>query len=244
MAAAEPTLTQHVYDQLRRRLVQGELGARTQLVNRTLARQLGTSTIPVREAISRLASEGLVEYVPGAGAFVRQSDRRELAQLYDLREALEPLAAAEAARNISTYELAELQAHCAAWDRLCRAIPARGHATRKQMSEWLDLEERFHMLLAAAARNPWLERSLTGVRLVATVFAAQRSEPALLTATLAKQTCQEHRDLVRALSDRDAERARTWMREHIRHGRDVVLAHFDESPARQPKRHKGEQPRA
>lgn len=240
MAAAEPTLTQQVYDQLRRRLVHGELGARTQLVNRTIARELGTSTIPVREAISRLASEGLVDYVPGAGAFVRQSDRRELAQLYDLREALEPLAAAEAARNISSYELDEMRSHCDAWDRLCSAVPARGHATRKQMNEWLDLEERFHMLLAAASRNPWLERSLTGVRLVASVFAAQRTEPALLTAALAKQTCQEHRDLVQALSDRDVERARDWMREHIRHGRGVVLAHFDSQPTRPAKRRKGE----
>ncbi|MBL8792411.1 MAG: GntR family transcriptional regulator [Planctomycetia bacterium] len=231
MPASSPTLTQHVYDRLRQQLLSGQLDARAQLVNRTIARELGTSTIPVREAIQRLASEGLVEYVPGAGAFVRQPDRRELAQLYDLREALEPLAAAEAARNSAAYELDELQAYCDAWQELAVAIPARGHATRQQLGEWLDLEERFHALLAAATRNPWLERMLNGVRLVAMVCAAQRGEPDLLTPALARKTCREHAELVRALRARDADRARDWMLKHVRHGRGVVLDYFDRKPS-------------
>jgi len=232
MTASPPTLTQRVYDRLRRQLLSGRLDARRQLVNRAIAREFGTSTIPVREAIQRLASEGLVEYVPGAGAFVRQPDRRELAQLYDLREALEPLAAAEAARNIASFELGELDGFLAEWQALVQAIPPRGHATRKQLGDWLDLEERFHALLAAATRNPWLERMLNGVRLVAMVCSAQRGEPGLLTADLARQTYREHADLVRALRERDAERARAWMQEHIRHGRGVVLGYFDSKPAK------------
>ena len=239
MSTAEPTLTQHVYNQLRRRLLQGELGGRAQLVNRTLARELGTSTIPVREAISRLASEGLVEYVPGAGAFVREPDRRELAQLYDLRKAPSRWRPPRRRRNASAYELEELQALCDAWERLRRRVPARGHANRTLMSEWLDLEEKFHAVLAAATRNPWLERSLTGVRLVALVCAAQRSEPALLTAALARQTCREHQDLVQALvSVAMWSGLRAWMLEHIRHGRGVVLSYFDQPP-RQTRRRKG-----
>lgn len=235
-----PTLTQHVYERLRGQLLSGRLDARQQLVNRVIARELGTSTIPVREAIQRLASEGLVEYVPGAGAFVRQPDRRELAQLYDLREALEPLAAAEAARNIATFELDELQAFCDSWHALAQAIPTRGHASRKQMDEWLDLEERFHAMLAAATRNPWLERMLNGLRLVALVCAAQRGAPSLLTAELARQTCREHEELVQALRERAVEKARTWMAQHIRHGRGVVLEYFDGKPTPARRRRKAE----
>ena len=90
-------------------LTRGDLAPGTRLVNRSLAKELGISFTPLREAINQLASEGLVEYVPGGGAFVRRLDRHQLAQLYDLREALEPFAAAEAAKHITEHELEELR---------------------------------------------------------------------------------------------------------------------------------------
>ena len=71
------------------------------LVNRTLADEIGVSVMPVREAINRLTSEGLVEHVPGAGAFVRKVDREQLNHLHVLRDALEGCAAGEATRNIT-----------------------------------------------------------------------------------------------------------------------------------------------
>lgn len=235
MPPTTATLTQQVYDRLRRQLANGELEPRTRLVNRTLARELGTSTIPVREALNRLVSEGLVELVPGAGAFVRQPDCTELAQLYDLREALEPLAAAEATRRATAAELDELRTLCNRGSDLARHIgPA--HASRTQWDQWLDLEEQFHALLATTARNRWLSKVLTEVRLVAAVFAAQRSEPDILTPALARQTCREHAALVHALQARDAEQARTRMAAHIRHGREVILNYFASSGPSVPNR--------
>lgn len=231
MSVHEPNLTQQVYEHLRKQLCSGAMGARRQLVNRTIASELGTSTIPVREAIQRLVSEGLVEYVPGAGAFVRQPDRHELKQLYDLREVLEPLAGAEAAHNISMQELDEMEEICARWRELEKAIPKKGHASREQMNEWLDLDERYHDLLAAATRNRWLERILTGLRVVASVFSAQRGANELLTPDLAKHTVGEHVELVEALRKRDAELARKLLQEQIAHGKVVVLSFFERKPA-------------
>jgi DNA-binding FadR family transcriptional regulator len=72
------SLSEKAYQHIRQQVFAGALAPGDRLVNRTLAKQLGTSFIPVREAISRLASEGLVQQVAGAGAFVRTFDRQEI----------------------------------------------------------------------------------------------------------------------------------------------------------------------
>ena len=94
----EQTLAEKSYDYIRKRLAGGDLPPGKRLVNRVLADEIGVSVIPVREAIHRLASEGLVEHVPGSGSFVRKTDLHDLDNLYVLRDALESCAAGEAAR--------------------------------------------------------------------------------------------------------------------------------------------------
>ena len=105
----ELSLAEQAYRHIRGKLADGELAQGKQLVNRVLADENGVSVIPVREAINRLTSEGLVEHVPGAGAFVRRVDCEQLNNLYVLRDALESCAAGEAARNITPYQLEELE---------------------------------------------------------------------------------------------------------------------------------------
>jgi DNA-binding GntR family transcriptional regulator len=220
------TLSQRVYDQLHQRLRTGGLRPGTQLVNRTLAQELGTSTIPVREAIGRLVSEGLLEFVPGAGAFVRSSDPSELSELYDVREALEVLAAAEAARYCNNPLIAELRGICGRFREVASEIPARGHATPALFSQWIECEEKFHTRVVASARNRWLIKIVREVRVISQVFAAQRSAPRLLTRSLAQNVVRSHLAFLDILASRDADKAREWMSNHIRRGRDEILSHI------------------
>lgn len=221
----QSTLSQRVYDQLHQRLRTGLLKPGTRLVNRTLAAQLGTSTIPVREAISRLVSEGVAESTPGGGAFVRSPDASELSELYDVREALEVLAAGEAARFATDHLITELRAVCEQFRLVAGAIPPGKPATRPLFNRWLDAEEQFHTRLVAASRNRWLIKTLNGVRVIAQVFAVQRLTPCLLTRSVAREASQHHDVFLEILAGRDSERARAWMTTHIRTGRDTVLGH-------------------
>ncbi len=222
------TLAQQAYHQLRDRLRTGKLPPGTRLVNRTLAAELGISFTPVREAISRLSSEGLVEHVPGAGAFVKRISRRDLAQLYDLRATLEPYAAAEAARHISAVELEELQGACAAFEPLVNELrselPVALRDTHREA--WLLAEERFHRLLIAAARNPWLTKMVDELRLVSLVFSSQLAVEDLLSLEVAERTWGDHEGLLEMLAKRDATAAEDWMRTHVIQGRAHVLALF------------------
>lgn len=224
------TLAQRVYDQLHERLRTGSLRPGARLVNRTLAAELGTSTIPVREAISRLVSEGLLEFTPGAGAFVRAADPNELGELYDVREALESLAAAEAARFANDHLIAELGAVCERFRPIAAAIPPDKHASASQFARWLEAEEQFHTRLVAASRNRWLIKAVQEFRVIAHVFAAHRAAPKLLTRSLAEDTLRHHEAFIEILAARDVEQARAWMTAHIRAGRDQVLGHISPAP--------------
>jgi DNA-binding GntR family transcriptional regulator len=229
---SEVFLSEGVYDELRQRLRSGSFQPGTRLVNRKIAAELGTSTIPVREAIGRLVSEGLLESTPGAGAFVRTPDPSELSELYDVREVLEVLAAAEAARFITAPLLAELRGLCERFREIATAIPRGKHATRAQFDEWLQCEELFHTRLVSAARNRWLAKVVKDLRVISEVFAAHKTAPQLLTRALADSTLKQHQAFLRILANRQTEKARTWMTAHIRSGRDSVLEHLTTHRAR------------
>lgn len=220
------SLSQQVYDQLHEKIRSGELRPGARLVNRTLAAEFGTSTIPVREAISRMASEGLLELTPGAGAYVRVPDLNELGELYDIREALEVLAAVEATRLAGDSLGIELRSVCERFKEIANSIDRAGHASATQFSRWLECEEQFHMKIVAASRNRWLVKMVKDLRVISQVFAAHRGAPKMLTQSLAKAALKQHETFLDILEARDVDKARAWMAQHIRSGRESVLAHI------------------
>ena len=226
----EQSLSEKSYDYIREKLTSGDLSPGQRLVNRTLAEQIGVSVIPVREAIHRLASEGFVNHVPGAGAFVRKPDRQELDNMYVLRDALESCAAAEAARYITEEQLDELH------EILGRALETlalirkqkSGYSTKRQLDRWLDDEQLFHERLIEASRNPLLAKVVDEHRAISNVFEAQRNNPRLLTVEVAAETCDSKSALLQALSSRDADQARQTMSDQIQRGRRKVLKYLRE----------------
>lgn len=224
------SLSEKAYHHIRRQVFSGELQPGAQLVNRTLAAQLGTSFIPVREAISRLASEGVVEQVAGAGAFVKKFDRQEISEIYDVREQFEPFAAGEAARLMTSHELDELTSLLAKWDSLGRTVLNRKRgATEADLDRWLEINERFHEVMITAARNRFLAKIMNDVHVLSQCFAAQRGSPKLLSAHLVNSTIESHQRLLERLKARDSEAAQDIVREQLQHGRQAVLGFFDQN---------------
>ena len=224
----QETLAEKTYQHLRRKVLRGELPAGSQLVNRALAEEMDVSLAPVREAIHRLATEGLVEHIPGAGAFVRKPDSQDLEELYVLRDAVESCAAAEAARYVNDRQLDAL-------DEVGRDFAAVVEEVRRQktgtandplLDRWLDCEERFHTIVVEAARNRLLAKVILEHRAIAQVFGVQRHRAAILTVAVAEETCRGHEAIADALRRRDPDAAHRLMSAHIRKGRQTVVGHF------------------
>ncbi len=223
---SETTLSEKAYQNLRQKVFSGELQAGDRLVNRTLASEMGMSFIPVREAIKRLSSEGVVEQVPGAGAFVRKIGRQELAQLYDVRELFEPYAAAQAARHITDYELADLWIIMRSWAATGEEILTNaGKASAEQMGRWLRHDEQFHQILIKASRNIWLEKIMNDLSLISLCFQAQRENPDILNPAVINEALRSHAELLNLLEAGDAEGAASMVRVQL-NKREEVLAYI------------------
>lgn len=224
----QDTLSEKTYRELRRRVLSGEVEAGSQLVNRTLAQEMEVSLAPVREAIQRLATEGLVEHVPGAGAFVRKAGPRELEELYVLRDAVESRAAAEAARNITPHQLDALDAVRNEFEGILATIRNEPSlmATEGMLDLWLDCEERFHRIVVEAARNRLLAKVIEDNTALGQVFGVQRHRAAILTLAVAEETCREHAAIAAALRRRDADAVRRLMSDHIQKGCKTVLEYL------------------
>lgn len=200
-------------------------------MTRAIAQELQASLNPVREAIRRLAAEGLVDHIPGAGAFVRKPDSSEILAFYELREALEPFAAAKAATRITEPELQILQGLCEEEHRIAKRLQhLGGHLQGRDLEAWFLAEEDFHTLVIRAARNSHFDRTIGHFRVLAQLFQGHQQLGVKVDLAVAARTWSGHVRLVRALSRRDDQAAAEFTRKALRVGAQTTLAAMGSSP--------------
>lgn len=192
-----------VYEQVLLRIVRGELKAGTELKSTQIAQQLGLSRTPVVQALQRLAADGIVTLEMNKRAVVRPGAENWLVELHELRELLEPAAAARAAGNITPEDLGRL-------DRL--AADAKPHSSEN----WPAAAQRFdfalHLAIADHSGNFALAETIRKIWTFKRISYLAIPEPA---ETLEKGYA-EHLALLAALKARDAETARAAMLFHLR----------------------------
>jgi DNA-binding GntR family transcriptional regulator len=201
------SLAGQAYDHIRTRLISGAWPPRARLVTRRIATELGVSLNPVREALGRLAAEGLVEHVPGAGSFVPSLEPQEVGELYEYREAVEPFAARKAARAIRPSELGLLSDLCDRQLTLARGLRGSPPLHGADLDAWLACEERFHEILIRAARNRFLDAALERSRVLTRLFGAHRDLGVAVDLSAAARTWRSHRRIVAALARGDGDAA-------------------------------------
>jgi len=197
-----------VYRHLKDLLLSGRFAPGERLSEPLLAQDLGVSRTPVREALMRLAEEGLVELVPGKGARVRAFTPEEVEEVYRVRALLEGEAAREAALRATPWELEELSG-------LLRAID---EAPEEDYPEQMRRDLEFHRALVRLSGNRTLYRLYED--LLATLALARSALPTL---SQEERTRAEHRAILEALSHRDPEGARRAVEAHIERFKRLVL---------------------
>lgn len=222
------TANEKSYRSIRQKLEDGTLGPGDPIVTRTLANEIGVSLTPVREAINRLATEGLIQHTPGAGAVVKQLDIEELDELYVLRDAIESCAAGLAADSMSSMDLDGLEDLLDRQGDIAAGIAKskRKVATKKQIEEWLLIEERFHQTILRCSRNNLLAKVNSEHRALVKIFESQMTHSSILTAAVAKQTVAGKRQLLVLLRNRDSAAAKQLMSQQIQTGRRTVIGHL------------------
>ena len=197
------TLWQRVYEYLREEIISERLQPGTELQEVALSEELGVSRGPIREAIGRLAAEGLVTVRPRRGALVRSLSKDEFLELYQVREALEVMAVRLAVPKLEAGDLGELE----------KLIGIMGrHAERLVVAKFFEANVAFHARLFEASGNERLQE-LYG-QLVGQM-GRYRMRSLTLRGNL-QRSVAEHSAILRAARHGDADRAAHLMSEHIR----------------------------
>src|SRR5205814_445701 len=121
------SIAEHTYRYLRDAILQGHLAPGQRLQLHRVCERLAVSRMPVKEAIGRLVSDGLVEVQPRRGTYVARLDAREVAETFDVRGALEALGGELAAARVTDDDLARLRAQIAALEASGRAREVQKH---------------------------------------------------------------------------------------------------------------------
>jgi DNA-binding GntR family transcriptional regulator len=206
-----PNLTELAYLHIKRDILEGSFGEGTKLTEDMLADRLGISKSPVREALNRLESEGLVSIEPRRGAYVRRFTLQEACDLYGLREVLE-VHAVDLAKITPSF-LKDLA------DSIQRI---KGDLDERNTIAYVEEDIRFHNLIAGATGNQELRRILENV---SQKTALCRSKTYRLVAADSPDC---HDRIYQALKDGNRELAQQAMREHILFFRDALLRCIEE----------------
>jgi DNA-binding GntR family transcriptional regulator len=196
-----------------------------------VADQLGVSEMPVREALKKLAAEGVVEYLPYRGMRVRGYSAEDVADIYKVRACMEAMAAYAAAENITAEKLVELRALTTQMEE---------HLAPEDLAEHRELNRHFHRVVFTASRRAYLTHALGQLWMI---FPSMLwgSFPATATERLFDQDAydlEEHWAIIGALEEGNAAQAERVMRQHIEGAGNRLLAAVragtDSAPKEEP----------
>lgn len=211
-------LSDQAYVVLRDAIFEKRLPPGSRLSVPDMAERLGISRSPVREAVARLAHEGLVKMVPNKGGVVAELGIDDLLEIYELREILEGLAASLAAARVNDESLGQLRN---LYERHVQVVEAG------RTDEHMALDMAFHRLTRELTGNRrllyTLDRLQGQIRLAMSTTQQSRGGMA--------QAVAEHQVILNALATRDPVRAENAAREHIRRlRRDLQVASRSDEP--------------
>ncbi len=207
------TLETQVYQVLRTAILERQLASGERLVQDELATKLGTSRIPVRDALKRLEVEGLVTADERGSYFVSTFGVEDLEEIYDLRALLEPYAAAKAVNKLTAGELEALE----------RLVQDMVQTAARDRERYVQLNEDFHTILYEASQQRRL------VRMIKSLWSGQ---PPLTPITVPEQlerSQQEHQALLDALKEGNVGAVEELMRMHIQNAGQALKTQLQQA---------------
>lgn len=199
-------LNERVYRTLMELIANGTFPAGTELKEQHLAKQMNVSATPVREALKKLASDGLIEIIPYHGAVVRTLNQREITEAYACREALERLAVSEAIEHMGPQDI----------QNLYELIES--YRDSEDSSEIFAASQKFDEYIYQMSQNHIL-RELLGM-LKGTISRDKKYSSSNIERRSA--IYEEHRAIVEAMEVRDKTRAQEAVSIHIRNGQKFI----------------------
>lgn len=191
-----------VFQQLKNSILAGKFENGAELREIALAKKLGVSRTPVREALRQLEQEGLVEIYPNRGAYVKGITYKDVEDIFRIRARLEGLCAEMAVSSITHEQLDKL-------DEII--LLSKFYEEKKDMEHLLKMDSQFHEVLFESCGSKMLEHQLKDYH----QYVQKARLRSLKRQERAKKSTQEHEEILLAIKDRDAKRADELATRHI-----------------------------
>ncbi|NPV26903.1 MAG: GntR family transcriptional regulator [Firmicutes bacterium] len=203
-------LREIVFESLREAIISGILKPGERLMEVQLAEEMGVSRTPVREAIRKLELEGFVVMIPRKGAYVAGISMKDVVDVFEIRAALEALAAGLAAERITEEEMEQMERNLV---RKAEAIEAN------DLDTLVETDVEFHDLIYRASRNERLMTIINNLREQIHRFrTVSLSNPGRM-----RESLEEHKKLAEAISDRNISQAQALAQEHIENAENSMI---------------------
>ena len=192
-----------VYDRIREDILNGVYKEHEELKEATLGKMMEVSRTPVREALRQLELEGLVEIIPNKGARVTGITKKDIEDIYQIRYLLEGLSAKWATEHV-TEELI---------DKMEETLYlTEFHAKKGNYLQVFELDSQFHELMYEASGSKMLNHILSDFHM----YVTRIRKTSLASGNRSKNSTEEHRAILEAIKDRDANRAEECAHMHVK----------------------------
>ncbi len=208
------SLTEKVYRELRNGIITGTIPGGTRLVETTMASQMKVSRTPVREALHKLALEGLLYSIPRAGYIVEEMSDHDIQDLFATRTAIEQIVVKWAIEKITSEELQRLEMNLQKTDEVLKS-----GATKKMMN----LDNEFHQIIYKAARS----KTLYKISQTLSDHTFKFRQACIHIPDIAQRAKEGHLAIYEALRSRDPEKAEKAVETHLNIVKKDILNHLD-----------------
>jgi len=203
-------LRELVLEALREAIFNGVFQPRERLMEIQIAEELGVSRTPVREALRKLELEGFIVMVPRKGAYVADLSLKDIEDVFEIRIALEGLAASLSAERITDEELEIME----------RLLVEKAEAIKSMnMEKLIEVDTQFHEIIYRSSRNERLSNIISNLREQIQRFRTT----SLAYPGRMQRSLEEHRSIVEAIQARDPVLAKQLVQEHIENAEHTLL---------------------
>ena len=217
--AERKSLGQDVYDHLKQAIIDQDIAPGARLVESRMAKMLGISRTPLREALHKLEREDWIEKIPSGGFKVITLTRDDIEETFGIRAVLEAYAARLAAQKHRPDDLKPLE-------KVMKKF--QDSLDKKQTARLPDINTEFHDLLYAMSDSPRLIKMINQLQAQISRF----RQIILKQEAFAQESCQDHIDMLAAMRRRDEDRVETLVRVHILKGKQAVMHRLKEEDDR------------
>lgn len=197
------SLRGRVYEQIREDILNGVYEEQEELKEVTLGEKLGVSRTPVREALRQLELEGLVKIIPNKGARVTGITKKDIDDIYQIRYLLEGLSARWATEHVTEEQLEKMEE---------TLYLTEFHAQKGHFEQVYELDSQFHELMYEASGSKLLNHILSDFHM----YVTRIRKVSLASSNRSKYSTEEHRNILNAIRERDADKAEEYAHQHVK----------------------------